>query len=36
MLTIAVVLGIGFWFMQRLTYFISYKGVLFQFYGTPI
>jgi hypothetical protein len=33
-LTIAIVLGLGFWFMQRLTYFISYKSVLF--YGTPI
>ena len=36
MLTIVVVLGLGFWFMQRLTYFISYKSVLFRFYGTPI
>ena len=36
MLTIAIVLGLGFWFMQRLTYFISYKSVLFRFYGTPI
>ena len=36
MLTIAVVLGLGFWFMQRLPYFISYKSVLFRFYGTPI
>ena len=36
MLTITVVLGLGFWFMQRLTYFISYKSVLFRFYGMPI
>jgi hypothetical protein len=36
MLTIAIVLGVGFWFMQRLTYFIAYKSVLFRFYGTPI
>ena len=36
MLTIAIVLGLGFWFMQRLTYFISYKNVLFRFYGTEI
>ena len=36
MLTIAIVLGLGFWFMQRLTYFISYKSVLFRFYGTPL
>ena len=36
MLTIAIVLGLGFWFMQKLTYFISYKSVLFRFYGTPI
>src|ERR1700692_1432460 len=36
MLTIAIVLGLGFWCMQTLTYFISYKSVLFRFYGTPI
>ena len=36
MMTIAIILGLGFWFMQRLTYFISYKSVLFRFYGTPI
>jgi hypothetical protein len=35
MLTIAIILT-GFWCMQMLTYFISYKSVLFRFYGTPI
>ncbi len=36
LLTIAVLLGLGFWLMAELKFFVPYKGVLVHQYGTTI
>jgi hypothetical protein len=36
LVTIAVLLALGFWLMGELRLFIPYKAVLFQAYRTPI
>jgi hypothetical protein len=36
LVTVAVLLGIGFWLMGELKYFIPYKAVLFEAYRKPI
>jgi|SRR5580704_2749692 hypothetical protein len=36
LITVAVLLGLGFWLMGELKYFIPYKAVLFEAYRTPI
>ena len=35
-LTIAILLALGFWLMGQLKFFIPYKAVLFHEYGTAI
>jgi hypothetical protein len=36
LLTVAVVLALGFWLMGELKFLVPYKAVLFHAYGTPI
>ncbi len=36
LLTIAVLLGLGFWFMAELKFLVPYKAVLVHQYGTTI
>jgi len=36
LITVAVLLGLGFWLMGELRYFIPYKSVLFAAYRIPI
>jgi hypothetical protein len=36
LITVAVVLGLGFWLMGELKFFVPYKGILFETYRTPI
>jgi hypothetical protein len=36
LIAVAVLLGLGFWLMGELKYFIPYKAVLFETYWTPI
>jgi hypothetical protein len=36
LLTIAILLGYGFWLMDQLKFMAPYKDVVFRAYGTPI
>jgi hypothetical protein len=36
LVTVAVLLGLGFWLMGELKFFVPYKAVLFEAYRTPI
>jgi hypothetical protein len=36
LITVAIILALGFWLMRELEFFVPYKAVLFHAYATPI
>lgn len=36
LVTVAILLALGFWLMGELKFFVPYKAILFRAYGTPI